>query len=188
MAACIGAGLPAAQCNSIQNTFLAPAGANGSGPIDAITGDPVDFKLESGGLKRNAARGSNFVRFDASLNKTFNIHESVKLELRFDAFNIFNHSNWGSFNSNDVLTLLPLSIDTTAGAPNADFFTCTFCQRPNGTFVGAGGRVLHLTDVQHGKISPDLTNPVFGFLGDPAAVDVNGIGARKLQASFHVRF
>jgi hypothetical protein len=188
VAACIGAGLPAAQCSSIQNTFLAPAGANGSGPIDAITGDPVDFKLESGGLKRNAARGSNFVRFDASLNKTFNIRESVKLELRFDAFNIFNHSNWGSFNSNDVLTLLPLSIDTTAGAPNADFFTCTFCQRPNGTFVGAGGRVLHLTDVQHGKISPDLTNPVFGFLGDPAAVDVNGIGARKLQASFHVRF
>ena len=190
VAACVTAGLPAAQCSSIQNTFLAPAGAASAGPRDAITGELVDFQLENGNAERNAARGNAFVRFDASLHKTINIpkYENIKVELRFDAFNIFNHSNWASFNSNDVLTALPLSVDTTAGVPNADFFSCTGCQRPNGTFVGNNGQVLHIADLRSGRISPDLLNPIFNSLGDPAAVDVNGIGPRKLQLSFHVRF
>jgi len=188
VAACIAAGFPAATCNGIQNTFLAPAGASGSGPVDALTGDVVDFKQASGNVGRDAARSSPFVRFDASLHKTFTMpkYENVKLDLRFDAFNIFNHSNWVSFNSNDVLTALPLSL-TGSGAPAADFFTCTGCQRPNGTFMGTNGQVLHLSDVQNGKVSKDLTNPIFNGLGDPAAVD-GSIGPRKLQVSFHVRF
>ena len=89
-----------------------------------------------------------------------------------------NHSNWGSFNSNDVLTALPFSLSS----------TCMNCQRPNRTFVGNAGQVLHLSDLQHGKISSDLTNRAFNGLGDPAADDLNSIGPRKLQLSFHVRF
>ena len=57
-AACITAGNPAAICNTIQNTFLAPAGASPFGPIDLLTGDVVDFKLANGNLERNAASGS----------------------------------------------------------------------------------------------------------------------------------
>jgi hypothetical protein len=130
-------------------------------------------------LERNAALGSGFVRFDASLHKSFTVPgaEKVKVELRFDAFNIFNHSNWSSFNSNDILGLLPLSLD-----PN-----CKSCQRLNGTFAGASGQTLHINDLRNGKVSSDLTDPVFGGLGDPAAVE-GGIGPRKLQLSFHVRF
>lgn len=193
---CEAGGFTAAQCGSIVNTFLAPAGANPNGPIDALSGAPVDFQLPNGSLERNAGRGSPFVRFDASLHKTFGIpkYESVKIEFRFDAFNVFNHSNWASFNSNDVLETMPLSVVTdangniTSAAP--DFFSCTGCERPNGTFVGTNGQPLRLSDLQHGKISKSLLpgQQIFNGLGDPAAVDVFGIGPRKLQLSFHVRF
>jgi hypothetical protein len=44
--------------------------------------------------------------------------------------------------------------------------------------------VLHLADLQQGRVSPNLTNPVFGGLGDPATADI----ARTFQLSFHVRF
>jgi hypothetical protein len=63
--------------------------------------------------------------------------------------------------------------------------------RPNGTYVGNSGQVLHLSDIKHGKISSNLLSPAFGGpgaplagLGDPAAVD----GSRLFQLSFHVRF
>jgi hypothetical protein len=194
---CLNNGGDPAVCNAIvQNTFLAPAGHGSAGPADAITGDIVEFQFPNGNLERNAGRGSPFARFDASLHKTINIphNENVKIELRFDAFNVFNHSNWGSFNSNDVLETMLLSthVDPTGSfnIPNSDFFTCTGCQRPNGTFVGNGGQVLHIADLRRGKISKSLLpgQEIFNGLGDPAAVDVNGIGARKLQLSFHVRF
>jgi outer membrane receptor protein involved in Fe transport len=193
---CEAGGFSAAQCSSIVNTFVAPANADPHGPIDALSGDVVDFQLPNGNLGRNAGRGNPFVRFDASLHKTIGIpkYENIKIELRFDAFNVFNHSNWASFNSNDVLAAMPLSVATDpngniiAAAP--DFFTCTGCQRPNGTFVGINGQTLHISDLQHGKISSSLLpgQQIFNGLGDPAAVDVNGIGPRKLQLSFHVRF
>ncbi len=183
VSACITAGHPAAQCNLIvQNTFLAPAGADPNGPIDAFSGDVVDFQLRNGNLERNAALGSPFVKFDASLHKTFTMPkwENLKLDLRFDVFNIFNHSNWSSFNSNDVLTALALSPDP----------ACTNCQRLNGTFAGAQGQILNIADLRNGKISPNLLagSQTFGGLGDPAADDLNGIGPRKLQLSFHMRF
>jgi hypothetical protein len=173
---CINAGNPAALCNNVvANTFVAPCSPNCSaGPIDFFTGDVVDFKQANGTLERNAARGSPFVKFDASLHKQFSVHENVKLEFRFDAFNIFNHVNWTSFNSNDVLTALGLSLD-----PN-----CTNCQRLNGTFAGNAGQTLHISDLRSGKVSSDFTNPKFGGLGDPAADDA----PRRLQLSFHVRF
>lgn len=176
--------------DNIQNTFLSPVAK--SGAIDAITGQAVDFKLASGNVERDAGRGSPFVRFDASLHKAFTVHESVKLELRFDAFNVFNHANWGSFNSNDVLSVLGPSVNRDANGNitgvASDFFSCNSCMRPNGTYAGSNGQTLHLSDLQKGKVSSDLTNPVFGGLGDPAADDPNGIGPRKLQLSFHVRF
>jgi hypothetical protein len=178
-ALCVGAGFTDAYCNSLQNTFLAPGAASGSGSVDVLSGETVDFKQASGNVGRDAGRGSPFVKFDASLHKSFNMpkYENIKLEFRFDAFNVFNHSNWISFNSNDVLTALPYSLDN----------TCIGCQRPNGTFVGNNGKVLHLSDLQHGKISSNLSSAAstaFNFLGDPGADD----SPRKLQLSFHVRF
>lgn len=190
VASCVTAGFTTAQCNSIQNTFLAPAGADPSGAIDAITGDVVDFQQVSGNVGRDVARGSPFVKFDASLHKSFSIPgtERVKVEFRFDAFNVFNHTNFISYNSNDVLTAMGFSLLTDASGniigPGPNFFTCNSCQRPNGTFVGSTGQILHLSDLQHGKVSANVTKPLFAGLGDPAADD----SPRKLQLSFHVRF
>ncbi|HEV3041157.1 MAG TPA: TonB-dependent receptor [Candidatus Angelobacter sp.] len=182
---CIAAGFPAATCAAIQNTFLAPAGHSNSGAIDALTGDIVDFQLLDGNLGRDAGRGSPFYKLDVSLHKDFKIPrtERVSVELRADAFNILNHANFQSYNSNDVLNALSFSANG-AGIPNGNFFTCTSCVRPNGTLVGSNGQVLHLTDLQRGRVSPDLLNPIFGGLGDPATADI----PRTFQLSFHVRF
>jgi hypothetical protein len=185
VANCIAAGFPAALCASIQNTFLAPGGASALGAVDALTGQIVDFQMLNGNLGRDAGRGSPFYRLDVSLHKTFKIPrtESVSFELRADAFNVLNHANFQGYNSNDVLNALSFSA-TGAGVPKPNFFTCVSCVRPNGTLVGSGGQVLQLADLQHGRISPDLTNPVFGGLGDPATADI----PRTFQLSFHVRF
>jgi hypothetical protein len=101
-----------------------------------------------------------------------------------DTCNVFNHTNFQGFNSNDVLAALGLSVDPATGAPMPNFFTCTSCQRPDGTYVGSGGQTLHLSDLEHGKVSKNLLKPVFGGIGDPDTADV----ARTLQLSFHVRF
>src|SRR5262249_37064957 len=188
VASCIGTGFfTVAQCNSIQNTFVAPADASGLGALDGVTqNDIVDFKKINGSLKRDAGRGSPFYRTDASLKKTFRMPrvESVRLELQADALNLFNHSNWQGFNANDITSLLLQKVDFNTGTPLPNFFSCTNCMRPNGTYVGKNGQVLHLSDITKGKISKDLTNPDFGGLGDPSSVD----GSRLFQLSFHVRF
>ncbi|MGZ4874058.1 MAG: outer membrane beta-barrel protein, partial [Candidatus Angelobacter sp.] len=188
VAMCIASGLPAASCNSIQNTFIAPASASGLGAIDTLTGDIVDFKSVNGNAGRDIARGSPFVKFDASLHKSFNIPraETIKLEFRFDAFNVFNHTNPVSYNTNDVVSAMGPSVvtDPITGAIIAvqpNFFSCTGCLRPNGTFVGTNGATLHISDVQKGGA---INSSVFNGLGNPGADDA----PRRLQLSFHVRF
>jgi hypothetical protein len=186
VAACIASGQPAALCNSIQNAFLAPVGASALGAVDSLTGHIVDFQFLNGNVGRDAGRGVPFCRLDVSLQKIFKLAraEKVSFELRADAFNIFNHTNFQGFNSNDVLAVLGLSLDSVTHAPKSNFFTCRSCMRPDGTYVGASGQVLHLSDLQHGKVSKDLIKPVFGGIGDPATADI----PRTLQLSFHVRF
>jgi hypothetical protein len=190
VAACITAGFPTSQCQSIQNAFAPPAGVTFTGAVDAVTGDPVTFSKVNGDLGRDAARGSPFYKFDASLHKDITMprYENIKLELRFDAFNVFNHTNATLFNTNDVLNVMSPSVTNALSTDplnpptvNPDFFTCTGCMRPNGTYVGTNGKTLMLADLQKGgKIgwSP------FNTLGNPGSDD----GPRKLQLSFHVRF
>jgi hypothetical protein len=186
VAACIAAGFPVAQCQSIQNAFAPPAGVSRTGAIDVITGDPVTFKTINGNLGRDAGRGSPFYKFDASLHKSITMpkYENIKVELRFDAFNIFNHSNLIFNNTNDVLSVMVPSV--TGGVPNPDFFTCTGCMRPNGTYVGTNGKTLTVADLQRGgKInwSPFFSGDNVG-IGSPGGDDA----PRRLQLSFHVRF
>jgi hypothetical protein len=50
--------------------------------------------------------------------------------------------------------------------------------------VDSGGQRLHLSDLQHGKLSKDLLKLIFGGIGDPATADI----PRTLRLSFHVRF
>jgi hypothetical protein len=53
-----------------------------------------------------------------------------------------------------------------------------------GRYIGSDGRVLKLQDLQHGRVSRDLLNPIFGGLGDPTAADI----PRTLQLSFRFRW
>jgi len=181
------------QCQGIQNAQAAPAGVTNTGAFDVVTGAPVTFKSINGNLGRDVGRGSPFVRFDASLHKSFSMpkYENIKLDLRFDAFNIFNHSNWNSFNTNDVLNVMAPSVDnigTSGAVVKPDFFTCTGCMRPNGTYVGTNGKTLTLADLQKGgklNWSPFVTPALASTgIGSPGGDDE----PRKLQLSFHVRF
>jgi hypothetical protein len=181
--ACVAAGQPAASCAAIQNTFLAPASASALGAVDSITGDIVDFKELSGNVGRDAGRGLAFNRLDVSLMKAFHVvpnHERMRLELKADFFNIFNHSNFQSNISNDATSVL-----TVPSVSSPTFFNCTSCINPlTGNYIGAGGQILTLANMQSGRVSSDLTNPVFGGLGDPAITDI----PRTIQLAVRFRF
>jgi hypothetical protein len=58
-----------------------------------ITGgnDPGPFPANMS--KRNAFRGPGFWNLDAGLYKNFKVTERVNLQLRFEAYNVFNHAN-----------------------------------------------------------------------------------------------
>ncbi|HKF59027.1 MAG TPA: hypothetical protein VKJ45_26535, partial [Blastocatellia bacterium] len=59
--------------------------------------DPTVFKKPAvgtfGNLKRNALRGPNYWRTDASLFKKFRFTETKELEFRIESVNLFNHVN-----------------------------------------------------------------------------------------------
>jgi hypothetical protein len=53
-----------------------------------------------GNSARNPFYGPGLVNFDTSLAKTFPIREQVAFQFRVDAYNTFNHVNWGPPNGN----------------------------------------------------------------------------------------
>jgi hypothetical protein len=123
-----------ANCNALRTTFVAPAGASGSGPVDSLActnaagvigscgvtdalGNPVfshripvDFQYISGNLGRNLGLTKGLTDFDISLLKAFRIpkRESMRLEFKLDVFNVFNHTNFIGNDSNDTVNALPI--------------------------------------------------------------------------------
>ncbi len=181
---------PASQCPA-QTTFLAPAGASGLGPSDSFTADPVDFQFLNGNLVRNAGHSRPFYRFDLSVMRAFRIprSETMRLELRAEFFNVFNHTNFLLNNSNDVTNVLsiptPTNSDGTKNAAFASARSCTLCINPfTGFLVGADGRVLKLSDLQNGRVSSDIQNSNWGGLGEPGSTDI----ARTIQLSIRFRW
>jgi hypothetical protein len=61
-----------------------------------------------GSLRRNAFRGPSFHNFDFGVAKTTSLGERVKMQLRVDAFNIFNHPNF----SNPLLPFFAVDLET----------------------------------------------------------------------------
>jgi len=53
-----------------------------------------------GDAHRNTLVGPGFANVNLSIAKEFPIHESIALEVRADAFNVFNHINWGNPDAN----------------------------------------------------------------------------------------
>jgi hypothetical protein len=192
VAACMAAGQPS--CPS-PTTFVAPAGASAGGPVDSLDGTtPVDFQFLNGNVARNSGKGDPYFRFDLSFARTISIRERVKVELRADFFNVFNHTNFLGFNGLDTLNGFAIPSLTTTDAlgntiPNPGFTsTCMGCLNPfTGQFVGSSGRILHLGDLQHGLVSPkNNLYSAFGpaGIGDPTVADI----ARQIQLTLHVRW
>jgi Carboxypeptidase regulatory-like domain/TonB dependent receptor len=160
-----------AVCHCPQTTFLAPADASPLGSVDTFTGDIVDFQRVNGDLARNAGHGSPYYRFDVSFIKAFPIREKMRLELKADVFNIFNHPLFLLYNTNDVLALMAPSAD-----PN-----CRVCLNAfTGRYIGADGHALKIQDLQSGHVPKGI----FGGLGDPAGTDIS----RTVQLSLRFRW
>jgi outer membrane receptor protein involved in Fe transport len=53
-----------------------------------------------GNIGRNSVFGPHFFNTDLSLQKNFPVKEKVTLQFRFDAFNVFNHINFGTPSGN----------------------------------------------------------------------------------------
>jgi Carboxypeptidase regulatory-like domain/TonB dependent receptor-like, beta-barrel len=187
VAQCIAIGY--ANCSTIQTTWLAPANASTFGPADSYSGKPVDFKEISGNLGRNLGLTLPIYRFDISLTKAFKIPkwESASLELKFEAFNVFNHPLLIANDANDVMNFLSLPKMGAVGSPNASFNCTSGCINPyTGFYLGLNGKALTVQDFRLGRVdknlNPNVTN-WFG-LGDPAAE----VTPRILQLAFRFRW
>ena len=174
----------------VANTFVAPAGAAANGPIDMFTGVPVDFKYISGNVGRNQGLSDPYIRGDISLRRAFRIpvYEGVRVELRADLFNVANHTNFWLFNGADVLSNLG-----PCGTSSGGIFTpapgCVVggiqqagLDVTNGMYYGNNGQILTLSALQHGRVSSNLTKPVFNGVGDPGGADI----PRQAQLSVKV--
>jgi len=67
-----------------------------------------------GTLGRNAFRGPGLINADIALAKHFKFWERLDAELRMDAFNVFNHTNFGNPNTN-IFSPLFGQVSTTQG-------------------------------------------------------------------------
>jgi carboxypeptidase family protein/TonB-dependent receptor-like protein len=196
--------LPAASanCGALQTTFLAPAAASGSGPVDSYTGDPVDFQFLNGNLGRNAGLTKGLTDFDISVLKAFRIpkRESMRVELKMDVFNIFNHPNFIVNDSNDNISALGLAspltsttsaLGVTTFSTNPGFNCGASCVNPfSGLYLGANGAPLTLSVFQAGRPDKNLSNPNWAGLGDPAATVLGtstGAG-RVIQLALRIRW
>jgi hypothetical protein len=95
--------------------------------------NPSAFALPPPGLfgnaGRNILRGPKFAQFDVALQKTFPLKESTKLVLGAEAYNLFNHPNFGVPSN----TQSPL---TQGGSGDAVFKDAT------GSFANNVGRIF----------------------------------------------
>jgi hypothetical protein len=58
----------------------------------------VNVSTGLGDAPRNFARGFGAVQLDTAVRREFAIHEGLKLQFRAEAFNVFNHPNFGTVN------------------------------------------------------------------------------------------
>ncbi len=94
------------QCASVYaalfNSVLGCPGGRAINP-NAFTNVPVDANgnpTRLGTAPRNFARGFGAWQMDLAVRREFPIRERLKLQFRAEAFNIFNHPNLGTIDSN----------------------------------------------------------------------------------------
>jgi hypothetical protein len=77
------------------SSFAAPCTPIASG-FDGTAASCVPGTRHFGDLGRNSLLGPHFRQFDFSIFKNTSITERLKMELRFEAYNLFNHPNFAS--------------------------------------------------------------------------------------------
>lgn len=89
-----------------------------SGPLYAtINGTRTRILASSlGNMPRNAARSFGLIQFDASVSKTFALYKAVSMQLRVDAFNVLNHTNFNAPNAS--LTAAADQLTSTSYVPD----------------------------------------------------------------------
>ena len=66
-----------------------------------------------GNAGRNVINGPPTTRFDATLAKNVRFSESKSVQLRWEVFNIFNHTNFATFSSANITSSVYGRIGTT---------------------------------------------------------------------------
>ena len=66
-----------------------------------------------GNAGRNTINGPPTTRFDATLSKSINFSESKSLQLRWEVFNVFNHTNFATISSLNITSSVYGRIGTT---------------------------------------------------------------------------
>jgi hypothetical protein len=88
-----------------------PAGQNPQWFNPAVFAAPAPGSF--GNFRRNSIYGPGVANFNMSLFKNFNFTENTRIQLRFEAYNVFNHTQWGNIN---VGLSAPTSGTTFSGA------------------------------------------------------------------------
>ncbi len=65
--------------------------------------NPAAFAVPANGsygnFRRNSIYGPGIDNWNMSLFKNFNFTENTRIQLRFEAYNVFNHTQWGTINN-----------------------------------------------------------------------------------------
>jgi hypothetical protein len=78
--------------NVVGNPYPASQGPNHWINPASFTPNPIGGFGDAG---RNSLLGPGLVNFDMGISRLFNVGETRKLEARFEAFNVFNHPQFG---------------------------------------------------------------------------------------------
>jgi len=114
---------PNSVCDPTGGAAGCPAGASLSIPVKQVTnsaGKLVNV-YSFGDMSRNALIGPNFQDVDMSLTKTTKITERLSNEFRLEAFDLFNHPNFGNPGRSAVSTAgNTFGVITATRFPNGD--------------------------------------------------------------------
>src|SRR5258708_20116560 len=73
-------------------------GCPGGRPINPDAFSPAP-RGKAGDAPRNFARGFGALEMDLAVRREFPIYETLRLQFRAEAFNVFNHPNFGLVNT-----------------------------------------------------------------------------------------
>jgi len=116
--------------NTIRPNLIAPVQISGN-PAQWITNGMTAFSVPAansfGNLGRNVFYGPGFTNFDLALIKNTKITETVTVQFRADAFDLFNHPNFGQPGGTSGFVVLPATLTP---ATLASFTTITSTRFP----------------------------------------------------------